>query len=156
MDKISLEKTRSGLPALWEKGGAGTNTGDATIIADAKGEPPVATYIKTRGELSCGLHALVIMKPGMFVITADQHRGDFRIWVRRILKINGIAGTFEAEVEMVTGFDQNEWVPPLLPLLEKAVEAVKKKASAYHCRNAIFVKEKAKPEEVPNEQPAKP
>jgi len=160
MDKMKLEKTRSGLPALWEKGGAGTNTGDSVIIVDHRGEPPVATYIRTRGSLSCGEHALVIVKVGMAVISANQHRGDFRIKVWRIQNVIGIGGEFEAEVELVAEFDQNEWVPPLPAQLTKAVEAAMKKACSYHCRIAFFVKEK-KPKEEPkpevaNEQPAKP
>jgi len=159
MDKMKLEKTRSGLPALWEKGGAGTNTGDSVIIADHRGEPPVATYIKTRGSLSCGEHALVIVKPGMFVVTANQHRSDFRIRIQRIVTIHGIGGEFEAEVELMTEFDQNEWVPLLPDFLSKATEAAKKKASDYHCRSVFFAKEK-KPKEEPKpevaNEPAKP
>jgi len=156
MDKMKLEKTRSGLPALWEKGGAGTNTGNSTVIADGRCEPPTATYIRTRGSLSCGEHALVIMKPGMYVVTADQHRGDFRVRVRKITAIHGIGGEFEAEVEDVATFDQAEWVPPLPPLLERAVAAAKVKASDYHCRTVHFVKEKKAKEPGVANEPAKP
>lgn len=151
MNRIDLEVTRSGLPAAWEKGGAGTNTGDAQIISDARGEAPVATYIKTRGSLSCAEHALVIVKPGMFIIRASQHRGDFRVRVLKLVAIHGLAGKFEADVEEVSTFDQAEWVPPLPPMLTAAVEAAKKKACSYHCRSVFFAREKAKqPTEEPN------
>ena len=43
---IPLERTKKGLPALWEGGGGSSNTGDATLIAGPKGEKNTPLYIR--------------------------------------------------------------------------------------------------------------
>lgn len=91
MIKIKIERTKKDFPALWELGGGQTNTGSARIICSADGSPKKATYIRRRGHLAGGNHALLIVGPGDVVIEADHHRGDFHV---AIYKIKG----FEDEV----------------------------------------------------------
>jgi hypothetical protein len=78
------ETTKSGLTALWEEGGGKSNTGKARVICDEKGQPKKAVYVKRRGELSCGQHALIPVEHGDVVIVADHHHGDFNLTVSAV------------------------------------------------------------------------
>jgi len=133
---MRVERTKKGFPALWEDGGAGTNTGVARIIAAPDGSPMTPVYIRRRGSLASGNHALFIVKPGCFVIEARQHRRDFTI---EIYKIKGFDGD-EAILERVNSFDYGEWDTELTPELLPAIEAAKEKALCYHCREPHYIK----------------
>jgi len=85
---IELTITKKGLPALWESGGGATNTGSATIIAGPNGEKLVPIYVRRSGHLSCGQHALFVIREGHFVIMASHWRRDFTIKVYQIVEIN--------------------------------------------------------------------
>lgn len=85
--EMRLEKSKKGLPVAWERGGGATRTGAATIIAGPKGEALVPLYVRTRGDLSNGDHALFVVDKGCLVIRADHHRGDFGVSVYRITEI---------------------------------------------------------------------
>jgi len=136
MKEIRVERTRRHhLPALWERGGGGTNTGHAMIIARPDGEPPRATYIRRRGELACDNHALVVVEPGYYVVEADHHRKDFAITLYRIERIEGEV----AVCEPVARFDKGEWDNDPPEALNDAIEAAKSKATCYHCREPHFV-----------------
>ena len=82
--------------------------------------------------MACGRHALIPIKPGMFIIYARHHRLDFKI---EIYKING-----GFVLDRIWVFDAGEWdrEPPLS--LAKAVEVAKAKACDYHCRRPYFIK----------------
>ena len=85
MKKILIEKTKKGYPAYWEAGGGYTNTGEATIIANKDGQPKKAVYVRNRGQLANSHHALVILEVGDYIIEANHHRGDFNIYIYKIL-----------------------------------------------------------------------
>lgn len=139
--RLGIDRTRRGLPAAWEAGGGRMNTGDATIVAGPQGEPLRPLYIRGRGHLANGSHALFAVRPGFHVIQADHHRGDFAITVYRLVALDMEAG--EAEAEVVARYDRGEWEPPLPPHLEAAVEAAQAKARCYHCRHVHYFKEGA-------------
>ena len=65
---IFIERTKKGLPALWERGGGYSNTGEATIIAGPNGKKKVPLYIRQRGTLACAHHALFVVHEGDIVI----------------------------------------------------------------------------------------
>lgn len=134
---ISVERSRKGFPCLWEFGGGYSNTGDSTIIADKNGEAKTAIYIRRRGQLANGYHALIPVVVGDFIIEADHHRGDFHI---RVWKITEITPKDKATTELVAEFFDGEW-DNLPQFLEEAVEAAKAKATCYHCREPYFAKE---------------
>jgi hypothetical protein len=133
---IPIVRTRSGLPALWEKGGAGRNTGEVQVVADPAGNPLKPVYIRRRGTLSNSDHALVVVKPGCYVIQADQWRGDYDIVIHRIKEIRND----EAILEEVARYSEGEWWYPLKGFLLQAVDAAMEKAACYHCRSAHFIK----------------
>lgn len=84
---IVLDKTRRGLPALWERGGGMTNTGRAQIIANPDGSPKRPNYIKGSGERANLCHALFVVKEGDLVIQVYRNRINYDIQIKRISKI---------------------------------------------------------------------
>ncbi len=154
---ILLERTRKGLPALWECGGGYSNTGDATIIAGPKGEKKKSVYIRQRGELANREHALFVVCEGDTVIQSSHHHGNFRHQVYRIVAIR----CDEAELELLAEFSRGKWdTSPLGQKLEAdlarmtsgepptmelsiAVQMAEGKATAYHCRSAYYVDRKS-------------
>jgi len=140
MEKIRIEKTKKGYPAYWEAGGGYTNTGDATIIAGADGQPKKAVYVRRRGSLANAHHALIIVGIGDLIIKADHHRGDFRIEISKIIGFedNQEGKTF-ATLEQVNCFNKGEWNTELPTCLEAAIQAAMEKATCYHCREPHFI-----------------
>jgi hypothetical protein len=155
---ISIERTKKGLPALWESGGGYSNTGEATIIAGPNGEKKVPLYIRRSGHLACAHHALFVVHVGDTVIESSHHRGDFHHKIYRLVAIRGD----EAEIELIAEFSYGEWdtgplgqkleadfarmaagEPPTMEL-SIAVDTAEAKATAYHCRSAYYCKENEK------------
>lgn len=134
-----IELTAKGYPALWESGGGMSNTGKATIICGKNGEKKRSVYVRRKGHLSNGNHALVIVEIGDFVITSKHHRGDFEINVYKIKDI--IKDERIAELELVYEFYNNEWQTDIPEYLKEAVKASMDKATDYHCRDPYYVVE---------------
>lgn len=134
--KIRIERTKRGLPAIWEQGGGFSNTGSAQVVAGPGGQPLKPVYIRRRGPLACGQHALLVIRPGCYIVQADHHRRDFDIEVLRVVEIGE-----EATCEQVASFSRGEWSQDPPPELEAAIRAAKEKATCYHCRRPHFVAE---------------
>lgn len=82
--KIAIERTKKGYPAHWEQGGGYTNTGVATIIAGKNGQPKKPIYVRARGHLANGKHALIPLEIGDYIIRV-HHKGDFFIEILKII-----------------------------------------------------------------------
>ncbi len=155
MRKLNIERTKKGLPALWESGGGYSNTGKATIIAGPNGEKKAPVYIRQRGPLACANHALFVVHEGDTVIQSSHHRGDFHHEVYRLVAIVGD----EAELELIAEFSRGQWdtgslgqkleadlagmtagEPPTMEL-SIAVQMAEAKATAYHCRKVYYCRE---------------
>ena len=158
MEKMRLEITKRGLPAIWENGGGSTHTGFSQVIAGSMGERLSPIYIKRSGSLSNGEHALFIVKEGTVVIESSHHREDF---IGKILRVKKIEKTpcscihtvdtapccvcedrgwnFEATVELVAEFSQGEWTIEVPENLLPALRAGTEKALCYHCREPHFI-----------------
>lgn len=132
---IKVQKSKRGLPCLWESGGGLSNTGRATIICTEGGNPKKPLYVKQRGELACGEHALIPLKIGDHLIEADQHRGDFNIQLYQITSIS----EENAEAELRCSFSEGQWDIIPSALLGTAIDAAKSKAQDYHCRRPYFI-----------------
>lgn len=135
--KTKIERTKKGYPAFWEAGGGFTHTGEARIVAGAEGQPKKAVYIRKRGELANSEHALIILEVGDYIISASHHRGDFEIYICKVVNFKDAY----AILERVYEFSEGEWNAELPAFLEAAVQAAKEKATCYHCREAHFIKE---------------
>ena len=92
-----IERTKKGFPALWECGGGYTNTGEATIIASSSGGPKKPVYVRRRGHLANGQHALLVLEKGDYIIECDHHRKDFNIDIFQIVDFK-TEKTIEEEV----------------------------------------------------------
>lgn len=135
--RVPIERTRRGYPALWESGGGYTNTGRATIIAAADGNPKKAVYVRRRGHLACGQHALVIIEPGDYVIRAGHHRGDFTISVLEIVALDEKTALLQERYS----FDNGEWSDDPPEHLHPAIRVAREKARCYHCRSPHFIQQ---------------
>lgn len=139
-----IERTRRGFPALWEEGGGYSNTGSALIIAGPDGAPLRPVYIRRRGHLANGNHALFVLRPGMYAVEANHHRGDYQIQVARFTgEITGHdGGPFQdyetAAFEVLYTFDRGEWDAEPPAFLNAAVQAAVEKAACYHCRDPHY------------------
>lgn len=157
MKKIKIERSKSGIPCIWEKGGGYTNTGDATIVSGKDGLPKKPIYIRRRGQLANSDHALIPLEVGDFVILADHHRKDFYIEVLEVAEFeedsaivkpfaifeNGewdnenISKVFHAwetgNLESITDIDDN------ICNLCQAISAAQTKSTCYHCREPHYI-----------------
>lgn len=136
---MRIERTKSGLPAMWEKGGAGRNTGEALCLADRNGAPKTALFVRHGGPLACGQHALFVVRPGDLVCHVTQWRGDETISLYRL----GAEEDAESmEHTLIAEFDEGEWSADYPAEAADLIEAACRKARAYHCRSMYYGKEK--------------
>ena len=155
MLKIKIERTRKGLPALWEQGGGFSNTGEATIVANPDGSPKVPIYIRQRGQLANKHHALFVVSVGDIVIKTDHHRKDFNTDIFRIVNIT----EEEALLQIIASYRQGEWDSKDIAEAIEAVSSNKdhafyhiaiaimtanEKATCYHCREPYYYLPKIK------------
>lgn len=133
--EFRIERSKSGLPCMWEAGGGMTNTGWSIIICGPNGQSCTPLYIRRKGMLSCAEHALIPVEIGYHVIKAVHHREDFDIQVYKILEINEEF----AVCEMVNEYSNGEWDTE--DAFGAATFAARNKATKYHCRTPIYIKE---------------
>ena len=129
MLKEKVVKTASGQPAIWEEGGGMTNTGYAYIVAGLQGEKITPIYIKKRGQLSCGQHALFLLRPGMHLVIVVRTKNQYQ---SEVLRFNGI--------EFCKCIDPN--------FMQDVIEIAKEKTRHYHCRQAYYFKPKEGEHEI--------
>jgi hypothetical protein len=136
MIRMPFERTKKGFTAIWESGGGATNTGASRIIAGPNGEALRPIYVRQKGPLSQGDHALFIVWPGCHVIVATRHRGEFDIFVYRIEAVD----KDEDELLLVKEYEytRGEWDKEPPEELAAAIAAAKEKAACYHCREPHY------------------
>lgn len=155
--KIKIERSRSGIPCIWEQGGGYTNTGDATIVAGKDGLPKKPIYIRQRGELANAEHALIPVEVGDYIIKADHHRKDFYISVMKIVDIEEMYATLESFASFGMGEWDNKDIEKVLSAWEaddlesikdiddetynlcRAILSAETKATCYHCREPHYI-----------------
>jgi len=143
IETLSLTKTNRGYPAIWERGGGMRNTGKARIIAGENGEVLTPIYIRRRGNLALGEHALFPALAGMVVVSAYHHHGDFYIEIKKIVAIKPLGVEWGAEVEVIATHEQGEWDnEDIASMYKDAINAAKAKALHYHCRVPYYIKDK--------------
>lgn len=135
--KLKIEKSKRGIPCLWERGGGYSNTGESQLICDKNGWQKKPIYIRKSGSLACEEHALIPVTKNDVVVRASHHRGDFNIEVLQIKLIQGE----EAHLELINSFSNGEWENNKDYWHESpVVEAAQQKALDYHCREPYFIK----------------
>lgn len=108
--------TKGGWPAMWERGGALSRRGSATIVAEPDGSKPRPILIRTRGHLACGQHALVGLRAGMYVISAGRSGA---VDIKRIKRLGVKNQKALVEVEEV---DASTIPSELQPAVQAAVK----------------------------------
>lgn len=135
-ETIRIERSKTRIPVLWEKGGGSTSGGSSLIIASSKGEEKVAIYIPKGGHLCNGQHALIPIQEGDIIIKDNQSHGDHITSIFKILKIEEET----AIIEKINEFSRGEWDNKLDEKLVRAVNAAQMKSESYHCREVFFAK----------------
>jgi len=147
----TVTTTKKGLPAFWESGGGMTSGGSVTLVTGLKGEPLRPVYVPRGGHLACGQHALLPLFTGAHLVFATLTRGvRSACRVERVQKVHvqdvdGERYEAVAVTEIIAHYEQGEWVVPLPPEFQEAVNAAFKKAGTYHCRNAVWIDPSAPP-----------
>jgi hypothetical protein len=105
----------------------------------------VPIYVRRRGDLAGGHHALFVVRPGIVVIEARHHRGDFtiKVWrVRQVTEPHDWEHQTEkypgAVLDLLADYSDGEWVPEFPEFAASAIEAAMKKAACYHCRRPHY------------------
>jgi len=130
------ERTKNGSPALWERGGGWTNTGEAQIVAGPRGEKLKPIFIRTKGHRANGQHALFIVQPGYHVITAYRwgRRSPSMVFVYKIIEIT--------EFQQNPDFSDKQLLAVAVKLeeskLKEAINATIEKVRCYHCREPHY------------------
>lgn len=134
-DKIELtcSISRSGIPCLYECGGAFTNLTSAQLVTDKHGNKKTALKVFTKGDLCNKNHAAVPIEVDDLVFQAwGKCRDDIiQVLVYKVTSIDKDGDVVIAKLEL-TDFDNN-----ILPFL-----AITHKCSIYHCRFPVYIKEK--------------
>ena len=129
-----IERTKSGIPAVWEEGGGWSNSGSATIICGPHGQKKKALTIRTRGDLACKKHALFAAHEGDLVIKASWWHGNVSIYISKITSF----GEAEAFLEQVACYENGEWDHEPEPFVDEACKAAAAKCRDYHCRSMYW------------------
>jgi hypothetical protein len=144
MNSVAIERSKRGLPVIWESGGSYTNRGGATLVAGSSGEMLPAIFVRHGGNLACGQHALIPVEVGNLILNIGHRRGDYSIEINRIVGFERKTETSEvAIVELVAEYSQGEWDKDY-PLFDAFVNAAKRKVGDYHCRSAYYIIEPKK------------
>ena len=128
--KEKIVRTSKGFPALWEEGGGMTNTGYCYLICGENGEKLTPVYIRNSGQLSCGQHALFILREGVHVVVVSRTHDEYQ---QKCFK-----------------FTNHEFVETeITNTFEEAFEAAREKTRYYHCKVPVyFLPKEVKHEEV--------
>lgn len=145
MREFILNITKSGLPSLWESGGATTNNGSAIIIADMGGKKKKPLYIRTSGELSNLNHSLFVVEDGDIIVETKRSGSEGRTKGFRIANIditNKIVLAEQIFEVDVFGNMDNFTIDGEYPhRVKDSIEASFKKSLVYHCRHPVYYKE---------------
>jgi len=144
VQSMGINVTKTKKPAVWETGGGGTNTGNATIIAGPCGEKKRPYFVETNGHLSCQRHALVPIEVGSWVILIGywnkaRNEDGYDIEVYRITEIDLNEET--ATRVLIAKWNGRGWNTDELPAYfpSNAVDVARAKAVEYHCREPRYI-----------------
>jgi len=123
--ELTISKT--GIECLWERGGGYTSTGNAEIIANHKGGMKKALFVRKHGDLCNENHALIPVRKGDYIVTAELQWGVTTFKVEEIIDIDSERAVAQCEV-----------VEKIPTYLFDAIEAAIDKCNDYHCRSVYY------------------
>ncbi|MEM1792666.1 MAG: hypothetical protein QXE92_00300 [Thermofilaceae archaeon] len=128
------------LLCAWEKGGAGCNTGSATVIAGSQGEAKKAIKVRTSGHLAGREHALIPVEIGDHIIFAFAFKRKCIVEIYRVVGFDvARKAIISKKVVEVEGQAIEEVLQKLPENLVKAASAAIAKAHCYHCREPHYI-----------------
>lgn len=137
--KRNISLTKNGLPALWECGGAMTNSADCIIIGDRSAQRKKPVFIRTDGHLSNDNHALFILNKGDVVVVGTRARSDYSYVIFRFVSYEKLGdGKAIGEFDLINHFSEGQWDNELDPMFDDILEAAKSKMGKYHCRSTVY------------------
>lgn len=135
---VDLAISKSGLPCLFESGGAYTKTSEAQIISDPTGKPKTPIYVFTTGDLCNKNHAVIPITIGDLVFRAKGNREATHVSVYKVTNLD-----LKNKVATLSLSDCDN-IDPFL--------AVANKSWSYHCRVPHYIKEKTNNSQVKGEK----
>ena len=130
--RVTVSRSRTGLPTLAERGGGMTTTGDAVIVAGPVGAPVAPLIVPRRGRFG-GDHALFVARPGMHIVHVWRDRAGARGSIRQIIRIGTAEHADDLETTVVGEWEQGDGNVP--EFLMGAAEAAVAKTHCWHCRD---------------------
>lgn len=121
-------KSKTGVPCLWEQGGARTDrlAGRASVIADSRGCRKRAIFVERRATAN-GRVALIPIQTGDVVITCTWENDTERCVVERVVSI-----LEDGKVRFAPCWSGLE--------KEDGIFACQKKAHTKNCKNAFYIR----------------
>lgn len=136
--KRNIALTKNGMPALWEYGGAMTNSANCVIIGDKNANRKKPVFIRTGGHLSNDNHALFILNKDDIVVVGTRAHGDYTFMILKYISFEKIKGDGIGEFEVINHFSEGQWDSELEAKYNNIIEAAKTKMGKYHCRETVY------------------
>ena len=136
--KRNIALTKNGMPALWECGGAMTNSANCVIIGDKNANRKKPVFIRTGGHLSNDNHALFILNKDDIVVVGTRAHGDYTFMILKYISFEKIKGDGVGEFEVLNHFSEGQWDSELDSKYNNILDAAKTKMGKYHCRETVY------------------
>lgn len=136
--KRNIALTKNGMPALWECGGAMTNSANCVIIGDKNANRKKPVFIRTGGHLSNDNHALFILNKDDIVVVGTRAHGDYTFMILKYISFEKVKGDGIGEFEVLNHFSEGQWDSELESKYNTILEAAKTKMGKYHCRETVY------------------
>lgn len=136
--KRNISLTKNGMPALWECGGAMTNSANCVIIGDRNANRKKPVFIRTGGHLSNDNHALFILNKDDIIVVGIRAHGDYTFMILKYISFEKIKGDGIGEFEVVNHYSEGRWDNELESKYSNILDAAKTKMSKYHCRETVY------------------
>ena len=136
--KRNIALTKNGMPALWECGGAMTNSANCVIIGDKNANRKKPVFIRTGGHLSNDNHALFILNKDDIVVVGTRAHADHTFLILKYLSFEKVNGNGIGEFEVLNHFSEGQWYSEFDNKFTEIIEAAKTKMGKYHCRDTVY------------------
>lgn len=136
--KRDITLTKNGMPAIWECGGAMTNTASCIIVGDKHGKRKKPVFIRTGGHLSNDNHALFILNQHDLIVVGTRTHEDYTYYILRYVGFEKGPHGAIGEFDFVNHYSEGTWDNETVLMYKDMVDAAKLKMSKYHCRETVY------------------
>ena len=136
--KRDITLTKNGMPAIWECGGAMTNTASCIIVGDKHGKRKKPVFIRTGGHLSNDNRALFILNQHDLIVVGTRTHQDYTYYILRYVGFEKGPHGAIGEFDFVNHYSEGTWDNETILMYKDMVDAAKLKMSKYHCRETVY------------------